>query len=393
MNIDENDLSDYIKNKYTLKDNTLTTKPKDVDSDRIEIEVGDSKQADSFYPQVKIKRWDNEVNSSFRLIDTEEKTFETDENKIKLIGNKKEIHLYELSPSDDLPSGGYEFEVILKEKPKDNKIEFSIQTKELNFFYQPELTQDEVDNGAVRPDNVVGSYAVYHKTKNGNIKNGKHYKCGKAFHIYRPRIEDSKGTWVWGELSVDLENNKLIVTVPQKFLDEAVYPVKHAAGATFGYIGEGESSTEFNNSPQSGGSEFTGAAGTIDSISMYCNTSGSPGTDVAIYETDGDLVEGTTSAGFGPDGADWVTINLAGTTTISAISYVLQGKNYNAGLTLYYDAGDTNQGYYASNGMFSWDDPETFSNNDNKYSIYATYTAGGGEPATPTESYISTSTY
>ncbi len=60
-----------IKN-YTQKNNTFTKVTKDNPKDFIEVEVGDSKQED-FYPQTKIKRWDNECNFSVRLNDNNKK--------------------------------------------------------------------------------------------------------------------------------------------------------------------------------------------------------------------------------------------------------------------------------------------------------------------------------
>ena len=180
--------------KIKIVDNVHKIIVKDNPADRLEVEVGDEKQPGVFYPQVKIKRWDNEVNASFRLIDDEPKTLVTAGEKIKLIGAKKEVHLYDIAPCERHPKGGFEFEVILKEKPTSNKLEFSIETKGLDFYYQPELTQEEKDKGDFRPENVVGSYAVYHESKSNN-----EYKTGKAFHWYYPYLIDANGWKVIAE--------------------------------------------------------------------------------------------------------------------------------------------------------------------------------------------------
>ena len=84
------------------------------------------------------------------------------ESKIKWTDGIVEAQFYELD------NGDFEFEYILKSIPSSNVIEFDIETKGLNFFYQPELTQQEIDEGASRPENVIGSYAVYHKTQSGD---------------------------------------------------------------------------------------------------------------------------------------------------------------------------------------------------------------------------------
>jgi len=77
--------------------------------DFLEVEIGDAKQV-GFYPQIKIKRWDSEVNCSIRLkIDEKNHKIKEEYGKIKWQGDKIEVHFYNLTESE----GGYEFEVIL----------------------------------------------------------------------------------------------------------------------------------------------------------------------------------------------------------------------------------------------------------------------------------------
>lgn len=123
-----------------FKDNTYFLIPKDDPRDRVEVEVGDSKDKDKFHPQVKIKRWDNEVNLSVRLKDegTEPEEISTEADKIKWKKGIKDVSFYELPESEDLKEGGYEFQIDLAEKPASNKVGFTIETKGLDFFYQPE---------------------------------------------------------------------------------------------------------------------------------------------------------------------------------------------------------------------------------------------------------------
>ena len=123
--------------------------------------------------------------------------------------------------------GQFEIDIHVSEKPNSNVFSYDIVTKNLDFFYQPALTQQEIENGDFRPDNVVGSYAVYHSTKSDNFigKDGIQYNygTGKVFHIYRPEAIDNDGKRVWCELNI--KNSKLLITVPQEFLDTAVYPI------------------------------------------------------------------------------------------------------------------------------------------------------------------------
>ena len=85
-----------------------------------------------------------------------------------------------------MEDGGFEIEVYFPERPASNVFRFAIEgAEELDFFYQPELTPEELAQDAVRPENVVGSYAVYHKTEANHRVGDTNYATGKAFHIYR----------------------------------------------------------------------------------------------------------------------------------------------------------------------------------------------------------------
>ena len=63
-------ISKLIANKYRVDriTNSFSYKPKDNPKDLIQTEIGDSKDTTKLQPQIKIMRWDNEVNVSFRLI-------------------------------------------------------------------------------------------------------------------------------------------------------------------------------------------------------------------------------------------------------------------------------------------------------------------------------------
>src|SRR3990172_1486477 len=190
MAIIPTNLSKGVRDKYTVDrvSNSFAQEAKSNPKDRISIELGDSKQPD-FKPQAKMMRWDNEVNFSVRAEEDPLATVETEGEKIKYVTPDREVHFRDFTPDISHPEGGLKFEVILKEKPVSNKLEFTISTKGLDFFYQPPLTQQEIDEGAERPENVIGSYAVYHTTKGGmNDVAGMEYKVGKAFHIYRPKV-------------------------------------------------------------------------------------------------------------------------------------------------------------------------------------------------------------
>ena len=63
------------------------------------------------------------------------------------------------------------------EKPLSNVISLSIQSKGLKFYYQGPLTDKEKAEGIIRPEEVTGSYAVYHESKRmENIIPVRHFK-------------------------------------------------------------------------------------------------------------------------------------------------------------------------------------------------------------------------
>jgi hypothetical protein len=371
-----------MKPTYTLKDNTYSAVVKDNPADKIEVEVGDSKQVD-FKPQVKIMRWDNEVNFSMRAEEKAGATVQKDGDVIKYITPEYEVHQYDKPEVSE--DGGFEFEWVLKEPPTTNVLTATIQTKGLDFFYQPELTAQEKAQGSIRPDNVIGSYAVYHKTMTGNYVGGKEYKCGKAFHIYRPEAIDSKGNKTWCDLHLDEASETLTVTVNQKWLDKATYPV--IVDPTFGYTTGGAS---YHSSNEIKASHFTPVStGTVTGISsyqehdvsstqkieyaLYADSSGSVGSKltVDVYSRTAALANNI-----------WLGAVLSYQITSGTV-YWLATWDSPTGIDggsgelnkVHYDTGSANAGLYLYSG--SWGllpDPITSPTYNNyTYSIFCTY--------------------
>src|SRR3990172_4914282 len=213
---------------YNPATKSYLTVEKSDPKDKVGVIIGDDQDPSVFHPQVKIQRWDNEVNASIRLIhNTIPGNVTVTDDGTKITWSKKQgqntwkaIFYHR----DDLNEGGFEFEVHLPNNPPVNFLDFSMNDKDLDWFYQGELTAQEIAEGATRPENVVGSYAVYHKYKGGvNEAGGKEYKVGKAFHVYRPHVVDANANETWGVLS--LTSGILRIEVDQTWLDNAVYPV------------------------------------------------------------------------------------------------------------------------------------------------------------------------
>ncbi len=397
--IDINKISQEVKNKYSIANNAFSLakiknseldKYKNEPKDEINIEIGDTKQTD-FFPQVKLCRWTNEVNFSVRLKDDDGKNAEitTLQDKIKWSKGNLDIEFYEHTEGE----GGYKLVWFLKEKPTTNKVEFTIQSKGLDFFYQPELTPEEIAQGAFRPENVVGSYAVYHSTKGGmNDVNGKDYKVGKAFHIYRPHLYDSNGLEAWGNLHI--ENGIYSVEIPQDFLDKAVYPVK--SNDTFGYTSAGVKQSLITGVTTSIFDNATGATGTGVSMSAYIQVvnDGTINGQMYLYDTNlAKVTNGVTNENttLGTT-LHWETQNFTSAPTLTAQTYYLAfwsegaGPPFGAYTYVNYDNGSGNTGWYNTVDIYKiW--PTTLAKDFELtdgglgviFSIYATYTPSGGE--------------
>ena len=378
-----------LKDNYRLEKTAFIMDA--VDENAIQAEVG-NKSLDSFEPSLMLRKWDDEVNFKVKYKKPVERRLsgrlknlivkdkvDLEGSKIKFKSDKTEVHFYEMKKGEvligeELENDVYEVEVLLLEKPDTNIVEFDIETKGLAFYYQPELTQEEKDKGAFRPENVIGSYAVYHESKQGDYsKMGlKNYRAGKAFHIYRPKIIDSAGTEVWGELNIT--DNLLTVTIPQYFLDNAVYPIRHAAGLTFGYESVGETNGGFLSSYMYGLLATSGAAGNADNIKLYTRVAHS--VKCGLYlDSDDSLV--ALSAGTNTVVDDWTTFLLNSEEILASNNYYVCAKsNDSTGTAIKYDSCSACGAYVQNN----WPDPITWTSTYNqRWSIYCTYTAGEAE--------------
>lgn len=369
---------------FTLKNNTLKRVVKDVPERKVEVEIGDSKELD-FKPQFKVLHFDNEYNVSVRAKEHPEAT-------VKIIGNKiryetPEYTVVQYDKPEAGEDGGHELEWELSKKPESNILPFTLRYKgNVRFYHQPALTPEEIEEGAQRPDNVVGSYAVYIDKKN-HVVGDKNYATGKIEHIYRPEAIDAEGTRAWCKLNIpeagEAETNiECSVEVPQEFLDKAVYPV--VVDPTFGYTSIGATSVAFAGASVKSASQYTlSEAGDVTKITVYQDTA--PGLSAAfIYDTSAgnanvllgsalEDVAGTTG---------WSDFTLSTPVSVVAGDYFL-GVISTSGRTGKADStGTPGTGVNQFNADAGYPNPSnpfgTPSSSSFEKSIYATYTPSGG---------------
>lgn len=271
---------------------------------------------------------------------------------------------------------GHEYEIILDKKPKSNIVSLEVETENLVYYYQPE----EVGENEHRPVHVKGSFAVYHadETKHHNSEK---YKAGKAFHLYRPWAVDQTGKKVWCSFDPNFNGTgDLEITIPQDFLDNAVYPV--TIDPTFGYTTGG--ATVSNNSSSATWVALlnqTGFAGVLGSLWFYGDESNGANINfvLALYQnSNGARIDYTAqnNAANTSAGLTWNSYNMIVGATLSAIGYDIglscaTGSGYSV-VTWSYDTA-TNAGGTNTSIVYASPPPATEpvnTINNNKYSFF-----------------------
>ena len=335
-------------------------------------------KTEKFVPNINMQKWGDECWLNINHPDVVGlETESVKDDKIELVIGDNTHRYYE-------KEGKLEYEIELKKKPSSNTITLDLNFPDgLNFYHQPELTQQEIDAGDIRPDNVINSYAVYWKKKN-HILGQQNYKTGKFCHIYRPEIIDSIGNKIWAELKY--QNKQLIITIPQDWLDNAIYPI--VIDPTFGTESQGGSSG--SDAPlQASGDDTPAGAGTLNTIHLYQFNEFGAGDDVKVglYKDNAGLPgaqEGSESEtqDIGTEvAALWGVYNC--NIPITAIKYWF-GWIWNGTVQSYYDASPGTERWHGQTHTYAnaWPDPMVRDDfRERVYSVFGTYTAaaaGGG---------------
>jgi len=296
------------------------------------------------------------------------------------VGNETDIwHINE--------DGTFEWDIEFAAKPATNVFTWDLlHSSGLEFHYQPALTQDEIDKGRIRPDKVVGSYAVYcDKTDHRKDSKGNtiaNYRTGKLMHIYRPLCTDAKGNTTWATLNI--ADGKLSITIPQKFLDVATYPV--TLDPELGYTSVGASTLTDSSYRESHHSTTDASGGDTSTISVYVVDvmAGGPWyMNVGIYN-DSSKPNSimATSVQFAPGGTGWRNANYVATLAASTKYWIaFSFPQADSRINVAYDTVSDGWEYYKQVGTeaalpASWGTGDgTYTS---RFSLYATYAAAGG---------------
>lgn len=341
-----------------------------------------------FKPEIKLEKWNGEENLIVKVADeVEDKATKNGDKTIsKSKDGKKEFHFYTKTKEEiGSEKGGFEYELILKEKPDTNIFIWQLENwEDLNFYYQDKIKDGQAQKRADRdgtsleeakriimPENVIGSYAVYHKTKKDN-----QYMVGKLFHIYRPKITDKNGDWIWGILNV--KDGELTITVDNNWLDNARYPV--SVDPTFGSTDVG-AVHDWSTGSYTTGAKYTSpvdANGTVTKMSWY--TERYLADDVykgTLYDTSGNLItNGVGGATLCPASAGWTDSTFSTPPSITASTeYLLTVTTASGDEMEYWYDNDTSYGIFDETGI-NYASPGSIDATDQGNwidSMYATY--------------------
>jgi len=144
-------------------------------------------------------------NKGLRFIPLDDEGFTLRGNKQQLLyKGRNRTHRISI-----LGDKAFEYDCILNREPETNVITLRMEGAEsFDFFRQPDCVKEPF---------LKGSYAVYKKET--LLDEG----IGKLCHIHRPEVIDARGRRCWGDLSI--AGNMLHITIPEKWLAEAKYPV------------------------------------------------------------------------------------------------------------------------------------------------------------------------
>jgi hypothetical protein len=363
------------------------------DDSHIDIEYKDR------YIKLKLHKWDKEVSIEVSLDMIKADTHTFIDNKIEIEDANKKVRVYPIDKrstkdfygdaldEEQVHDGGIRYEVVYLEKPLINYFDVLITCKNTRWTKQPPLTQQELDNGDMRPLNVDGSYAVYHVSKKNN-----QYKTGKMIHVYRPLAIDALGNKAWCEIDVEgyIDPTSMRVTIPQQFLDEAVYPVVIDPDLGYTAIGGTTETIVLNGAITRNGSAWTMPEnGTVN----YMRARLSGDNVVTDFKA---IINQKDSGGAGTHGevagpvenlavpiaAHWEEFTFAGEGLTNAVTYILNviGKGLVKGR--FFLAKDTNgavASYDETPGTYApIDDPwvEAAAGTTIDYSIYVNYSVG-----------------
>lgn len=346
-----------------------------------------------FVPELALTRW-GIARVACRLLHNEPGIATMDQRAVVWTTRSIEARFYPLR----IAGGGHEFALHLYRKPTTNTFRFAFATNGLAVSEQRGYRMRHADGSTSEPHPrggtricpawAVNSFAIYSRwSGNYEPSGGWNFGTGKVCHLHRPFAVDAVGHQVW--CTQTLRGGILAITVPQDFLQSAVYPI--CVDPTFGFTGIGANiasgSSHVNRYWGTRGLPASG--GTVDKISCYTQTGTSSNTvkgAVVLYSTKVIITNGVSnSASLSGvvSSPGWVDMTMPTPPTVTATDYYVGylGGGTDAWGSHYYDTAGipaAESVYDSSNNFTTPTDPTDGSDEAERPSTYATYTADAG---------------
>lgn len=353
-----------------------------------DVEVG-AIVSNKIKPQLKLYKWDGEdsLTVNFPSMGSINKTAATcNGSTVTFKCSAGNVMVYVT------PEGYLEYEGLFKSVPW-SSVQLTLTGWEaFDFFYQPPLTPEEIAMGAIRPDNVVGSYAIYHKAKANNK-----YQTGKAFHIFRPCWIAADGQRLW--IDQTIVNGVWNLSWDKAWTDAAAKPL--TLDPTLGWSAIGGSTAYWNaafaysstistltptgvnklNSIYMYGKNSSRISGEYHYYYLYGDNGGYPGTKLTINNSTATMP--TTDSWFTSDG------DMDYELPISTRVHIVMAVSGTNTFDFYYDTGISGSNMtYSSDKVFDSPFTKTGAIDGWRVSIYLSYTESGTPAPAPSVPFL-----
>lgn len=335
---------------------------------------------------VDVPRWNGEESIKFRYADitgTPDVQYGRVKKRVMIGSDDVEARIYAKS------ADSVEFELILHNQPASNVFTWEVSGHDnVDFLYQPALTQQEIEEGHVRPPDIVGSYAAYAATPKANVVTGPKYRAGKLFHIRRPYATDSLNRICWATLL--FVGNEMRVTLDADWLADANYPV--TLDPNLGYDSAGASTFQGQRIYVTGYNTTATSDGTASNLYVYTPSGSTGNCKMAVYNAGFGGNRLTSSYEFvSPTANQWNAQDCSGDalSISNGVDYYAAYAMDTGGHTAAYDSGVTNDTLGLKSGGFTYASEmahpctATTWNGAFRWSFYLEYTESGGGNAMP----------
>jgi len=246
------------------------------------IDIGSLDDDTTFYPEVDMSKWGGECCIKISHADKSKiKPYKKAKEKTTSNNLKIEVDVEGTGRKHRFSECSLEWDVEYSsaaDLPSDDIERFELNTPDnLTWYHQGELTQEDLNDGCTRPENVINSYAGYFNKKHNE------YETGKFGHIFRSKLIANDGEEVW--VIQEIIDDTLCINIDRDWCNLHGFPI--ILDPTFGNEGQGASGNIFiTGFPFAAITAFSATAGdTITAFSVWAFNTATVG--MAAYTVSG----------------------------------------------------------------------------------------------------------